>query len=97
MNLSVQHLEYIETVKINSPILSGNPTDASRQLVYLTLQGKEPRIQGVPDEFLILDPFNSEHNEKTLFNKGCVTMGSTPCYEVAEWFHKVLKPLLHGL
>ena len=55
------------------------------------------RIQGVPDEFLILDPFNSEHNEKTLFNKGCVTMGSTPCYEVAEWFHKVLKPLLHGL
>jgi len=46
MNLSVQHLEYIETVKINSPILSGNPTDASRQLVYLTLQGKEPEYKG---------------------------------------------------
>ncbi len=50
------------------------------------------RIQGVPDSFLLLDP--REHivtTEKTLFNKGCTTMGSTPSYEVGLWFYAVIQ------
>lgn len=46
------------------------------------------RIQGIPDSFKIL----SEGSEtKTLFNKGCITTGSTPCYEIGEWFKARIK------
>ncbi len=52
------------------------------------------RLQGIPDSFQILD---SGYPDKTLFNKGCITTGSSPCYEVGLWFYKVLKKIYPGL
>jgi len=47
------------------------------------------RIQGIPDNFLILD--DEDYSDKTLFNKGCTTAGSSPSYEVGLWFYEALK------
>jgi len=56
------------------------------------------RIQGVPDTFKILSPSaNPDLSPKTLFNKGCTTMGSTPSYEVGQWFFEVLQTVFRNL
>lgn len=52
------------------------------------------RIQGIPDDFLIL---SSGKEPTTLFNKGCITTGSTPSYEVGLWFYNTIKPFFKDL
>jgi site-specific DNA-cytosine methylase len=44
------------------------------------------RIQGIPDSFKIMETDRGT----TDFNKGCVTTGSTPPYEVGLWFKQCL-------
>ncbi len=46
------------------------------------------RCQGLPDEFQILD---EGHEKTTLLNKGRITMGSSPPFELGEWFLSCLK------
>jgi site-specific DNA-cytosine methylase len=49
------------------------------------------RIQGIPDDFLILD---SGYDEKTLINKGRFTVANTPPYEIGKTLKMVCDILL---
>jgi site-specific DNA-cytosine methylase len=49
------------------------------------------RIQGIPDDFLILD--DGPYSEKSLINKGRITVGSSPPYEIGLWAKKVCDSL----
>jgi site-specific DNA-cytosine methylase len=54
------------------------------------------RIQGVPDSFLIADPNLFPHiSFKTLLNKGRITLGSSPPYEIGLWIKGILDYLYH--
>jgi len=53
------------------------------------------RIQGIPDDFRLCYPGTScDYSQKTLINKGRLTVANTPPYEIGLWFKLMMDRLL---
>ena len=52
------------------------------------------RIQGIPDTFKLCSPSRScSYDEKTLINKGRLSVANTPPYEIGKWFQLCMDKL----